>query len=101
MKRWKQLEQAVEEYLNLKGISFLKITSYRCFRCGQVQNSKAAGFPDYHCPEYNLYIECKTGKGVLSKEQRIWKQKIEFNNRNTYILLKDNLDDLLDYFGDK
>lgn len=97
MKRWKELEIATADLLKLYKLYYLNITNYRCFKCGQVQNSKAKGFPDFHIPSLSLYIECKSGKGKLSKEQESVRESILSNPDNRYILLRDTVDDLIEY----
>ena len=93
------LEKTVENYLKLKKIMFLRIENYRCFRCGQVQNSKAKGFPDFFCySPIILAIECKTGKGQLSAEQKVVR-KAMLDNKIDYLVVRDNIDELLNYFG--
>lgn len=95
VKRSKQLEKAVEDLLNLHKLSYHRVSNYRCFKCGQVQNSKAAGFPDffvYH--PYILAIECKTGKGRLSKKQKKVKRKMERSGIE-YLVVRDNVDLLI------
>lgn len=100
-RRSQALEKAVEQYLRLKKVMFLRIENYRCFRCGQVQNSKAKGFPDFFCySPILLAIECKTGKGQLSGEQKIVKMAMLENNID-YLVVRDTTDNLLKYFGDK
>lgn len=92
-----ELEDAVEQTLNICGLYFLRIKNYRCFACGQVQNSQAAGFPDFHVPSLSLYVECKTGKGKLSPEQKKVRAAIERDPNNKYLLVKDNVDTLLQF----
>jgi hypothetical protein len=93
----KPLEDAVEQLFNLCNIYYLRVTNYRCFKCGQVQNSKAKGFPDFHAPALSLYVECKMGKGKLSKEQKRVRDEILSNKNNSYIVLQDNTDTLLQF----
>ena len=93
----KPLEVAVEQLLNLCNLYYLKITNYRCFQCGQVQNSKAKGYPDYHIPRLALYVECKMGKGRLSKDQKRVRDEILTNPMNTYLLVVENVDTLLQF----
>jgi len=98
LKRAKGLEQAVEKYLRLRKIAFIRVENYRCFRCGQVQNSKANGFPDFFCyAPVVLAIECKTGKGQLSQIQKEVKEAMEKSGID-YLLVRDNIDILLRYF---
>jgi hypothetical protein len=92
-----RLEEAVESLFDLCNIYYLRITNYRCFRCGQVQNSKAKGFPDYHAPALSLYVECKEGTGRLSPEQKRVRGEILSDKSNTYLELKDNTDTLLQF----
>lgn len=97
MKRWQELEKAVEDILNLCGLYYIQVKNYRCFKCGQVQNRQASGFPDFHVPSLSLYVECKVGKGELSPKQRKARAAIERDSSNKYILLKDNVDTLLQF----
>lgn len=100
MKRSKELENAVTDLLNLLEIPYIRIDNYRCFKCGQVQNSRAKGFPDFYCYTINLAIECKTGAGRLTKEQEVIKAQMEGAGIR-YIVLKNNVDELLKYFKNR
>ena len=93
----KPLEDAVAQLFDLCNIYYLRITNYRCFKCGQVQNSKAKGFPDYHAPGLSLYVECKEGTGRLSPEQKRVREAILSDESNKYIVLQDNTDTLLQF----
>ena len=98
--RGRGLEQAVASYLKWRKIMYVRIENYRCFRCGQVQNSKAKGFPDFFCYAPRIFaIECKTGAGKLTKEQKIVRKAMEFSGID-YIVLRDNVDELMKYLGD-
>ena len=94
MKRWQELEQAVEKLLTVKGYRFWRVSNYRCFRCGQVQNAKAIGMPDYVVwyPKV-FYIECKTGASKLSPEQ----QEVKMLSKGRFILVRNNVDELINY----
>jgi len=97
MSRIKDLEAAVGKWLDWQHFSYLRISNYRCFKCGQVQNSKAKGWPDYFV--YNpvlLAIECKTGKGKLSQDQKRIKGLME-DVGITYIVVRDNVNALLEW----
>ena len=96
MTRSKEFEKAVEDLLNLYKIPFVRVSNYRCFKCGQVQNAKASGFPDFFCLNPLFAIECKTGTGRLTKEQKFVKVCLEKNGIK-YILLRDTVDELLEY----
>jgi hypothetical protein len=93
----KPLEDAVVQLFELCNIYYLRITNYRCFKCGQVQNSKAKGFPDFHAPSLSLYVECKMGKGKLSDKQKDVRAAILSDKSNTFIELRDNTDTLLHF----
>ena len=95
------LEQAVEKYLRIRRFMFVRIENYRCFRCGQVQNSKANGFPDFFCyfPRV-VAIECKTGAGRLSPIQKVVRDAMQKAGID-YVLIRDNIDELLKYFGER
>ena len=95
MNRAKELERAVERTLHAFSLKFLRIENYRCFRCGQVQNSKAKGFPDFYVYyPFQLAIEVKTGKGKLTKEQKQVKVHMELAGVK-YLVVRDTIDDLL------
>lgn len=80
---------------------FVRIENYRCFRCGQVQNSKANGFPDFFCYFPRIVaVECKTGTGRLSPAQKAVRDAMQKTGID-YILVRDNIDELLKYFGDR
>lgn len=95
MPRWRDLELAVEKFLTLKGYKFWHVRNYRCYRCGAVGNSGAAGMPDYitYYPEV-LFIECKTGKGRLSEDQK----EVMKTTPAEYIVVRDNIDELVRIF---
>lgn len=96
--RAKELEDAVSQYLKLKKIHFMRVDNYRCFKCGQVQNVRSKGWPDFYCYgiQPHLAIECKTGKAVLSPEQKHLKAILEMS-KVKYIVLRDNIDGLIEY----
>ena len=101
MKRWQELEKAVEDLLDINNYKYLQIKNYRCFKCGQVSNRKAAGWPDFFVYSPIMFaIECKTGQGKLSKEQAEIKKDLEARGIK-YIVLRDNIDDLLVYMDIK
>ena len=101
MKRWQELEQAVENLLIVNNFKYMRIKNYRCFKCGQVQNRKPKGWPDFFVYSPIVFaVECKTGKGKLSKEQAEMKKDFETVGI-AYILLKDTVDDLLIYMDIK
>ena len=95
--RAKQLEEAVRRTLTLLNMNFMRVDNYRCFRCGQVQNSKATGFPDFFVYSPWIFaVECKTGSGRMTKEQaeiavKLTRQGID------YIVVRDSIDALLSY----
>lgn len=94
--RCKELEAAVRDLLTLKNIKFMRVDNYRCFKCGQVQNKKATGWPDFFCYKPLFAIECKTGAGKLTDEQIEIKECLEFAGVK-YILLRNNLDELIEH----
>jgi len=94
--RSKELEDAVVKLLDAKGLRYMRVDNYRCFKCGQVQNSKAKGHPDFEVYSPHFYIECKTGTGKLTKDQREIKKLIE-DVGIKYITVKDNVDEVLSY----
>jgi len=95
MSRAKELEFATEQLLRIKGFKFIRVDNYRCFRCGQVQNSRATGWPDFFCYYPRLLaVECKTGRGVLSIEQKEIKHCLELAGVE-YIVVRDNIDNLM------
>ena len=98
MSSGKWLESAVENYLRLKNVMYIRIENYRCFRCGQVQNAKAKGFPDFFCYAPRIFaIECKTGTGKLSPDQKKVRDAM-IKSGIKYITLKDNIDELIKYY---
>jgi len=102
MKRWQELEKAVADLLDLYKIKYWQVKNYRCFKkcscgktCGQILNAKAKGMPDFVCySPLTLYIEVKTGKGKLTKEQK----EIERLTGNEFLEVRDNIDDLKKFF---
>lgn len=94
MKRDKELEEAVAKLLTLKGYKFWRTDNYRCFKCGQVQNPRAKGMPDFVVwwPR-TLFIECKTGTGRLTFEQ----QKVFEKTMDHYFIVYSTVDDLIKY----
>jgi hypothetical protein len=99
--RGRGLEQAVEKYLQWRKIMYIRIENYRCFRCGQIQNSKARGFPDFFCYYPRIVaIECKTGKySKLSPNQKIVRDAMVKSGID-YIVVRDNISELIKYFED-
>ena len=93
--RDKQLEDAVGNLLDAKNLRYMRVDNYRCFKCGQVQNSKAKGHPDFEVYYPHFYIECKTGTGKLTKDQKEIKYLIEKNAH--YIIARDNIDELIKF----
>ena len=101
MKRWQELEQAVEDLLDISNFKYHRVKNYRCFKCGQVQNRKAKGWPDFFVYSPIIFaVECKTGSGRLSKKQAEIKKDMEATGIH-YIVLKDTIDDLLVYMDIK
>ena len=97
MSRATDLEKAVSRYLDLKGYWYLRIGNYRCFKCGQVMNSKASGWPDFfiYGPDNVLAAECKTGRGRLTPLQKEVRERLE-SSGITYIVVRDTVDKLLE-----
>ena len=93
--RSKQLEDAVGNLLDAKGLRYMRVDNYRCFKCGQVQNTKAKGHPDFEIYYPHFYVECKTGTGKLSKDQREIIKLIERSGL-TCLVLRDNIDNLIE-----
>jgi len=100
MSRWQQLEKAVKDFLDVKGIKYIRVDSYRCFHCGQVQNAQAAGMPDFLCLYPLVAIECKTGTGRLSGGQKETLSLLERSGVDV-IVLHDTIDELIEYFEGK
>lgn len=99
--RAKGLERAVENYLKFLKLRFLRVENYRCFRCGQIQNSKAGGFPDFFVySPIILAIECKTGSGRMNPAQKDVREAMEKAGIK-YLLVRDNLDELIKYFEER
>ena len=95
MNRAKELENAVKGLLDMKNIRYLRIENYRCWKCGAIGNSGAKGWPDFFCySPFLLAIECKTGKAVLSKEQKEIKELLE-KSHIPYLIIR-NIQQLID-----
>ena len=93
-----QFETAVANLLNCLNLSWMRVSNYRCFNCGQVQNAPARGWPDffiYH--PILLAIECKTGSGRISAVQNEVIYKLKASGIRT-IIARDNIDSIVDYF---
>ena len=93
-----QFEEAVANLLNCLNLSWMRVSNYRCFKCGQVQNAPARGWPDffiYH--PILLAIECKTGGGQISAVQHEIIYKLKASGIRT-IIARDNIDLLVNYF---
>ncbi len=99
MKRWKQLEKAVGDLLDLYGIPYIRVDNYVCYSCHTVQNKKASGFPDYFCIDPMFAVEVKTGTGRLSLDQK--RVKILMEKKIDYLVVRDTVDVLLDYIKEK
>ena len=55
--RSKQFEDAVQKLLDTLNLSYMRVSNYRCFKCGQVQNSPAKGWTDkFIYPPYEFKI---------------------------------------------
>ena len=100
MKRSKAFERAVSDLFNALNIPYRRVDNYVCYKCHTVQNSNAAGLPDYLAfPNGRiLAVECKTGKGRLSPVQNQVKKYFEAAGV-TWLTLHDTLDDLLTELG--
>ncbi len=101
MKRSKELELAIINLLDHLNFKWMRVENYRCFACGQVQNSSAADWPDFfvYYPVL-IAIECKTGKGVLSPGQLKVLEMLSKQNI-VCILVKDSVDELLIFLKEK
>lgn len=98
MNRATALEYAVGNLLSHLNMSYQRVDNYRCFKCGQVQNSKSTGWPDffvYH-PQL-LAIECKIGAGRLTKEQKEIAEKLSKMGIK-YLVVRDTIDTLILHF---
>ncbi|GEM_PF-1191580 len=95
MTRSKDLEQAVADLLDARNLRYMRVDNYRCFKCGQVQNSKATGHPDFEVYYPHFYIECKTGEGKLTDEQKEIRHLLEKSAH--YIVVRDNIDELVKF----
>ena len=100
MKRWQELESAVVQLLTVCRLRYWRVKNYRCFRCGQVQNSEAKNYPDFFIPEFHLFIECKTGSGQLTTGQKSTISELEKYGYQV-IILKDNVDKFLQFLKKK
>jgi hypothetical protein len=93
----KRLEDAVKKILDLYRISWWRVSSYHCFRCGQVQNGSAKGVPDFICasPDKGVFfVEAKTGSGKLTPEQANFKHAVA---EWQYLELHDTVDELIKF----
>ena len=98
--RWKEFELAVEKLLKLNNCSYHRVSNYRCFNCGQVQNHSAAGFPDFFIYYPKVFaVEVKTGSAKLTPKQKEIKEKMQKSGIH-YIELHDNVDELLEYLDE-
>ena len=98
MSRASGLEYAVGNLLSHLNMSYQRVDNYRCFKCGQVQNSKSTGWPDFfvYYPQL-LAIECKTGAGRLTKEQKNIAGKLSKMGVK-YLVVRDTVDTLIVHF---
>ena len=96
MSKATDLEKAVKKYLTLKGCWFLRIPNYRCFKCGQIMNSPASGWPDFYIygPDNTLAVEVKTGQGRMKPKQIEIKERLESRGIQ-YLVLHDTIDELM------
>ena len=93
-----QFEKAVENLLNCLNLSWMRVSIYRCPRCGLIFNAPAKGWPDffiYH--PFLLAIECKTGGGRISAVQHEVIYKLNDSGIPT-IIARNNIDSIVDYF---
>ena len=98
MNRAIDLEYAVEDLLFHLNLSYQRVSNYRCFKCGQVQNSKSKGWPDFFVYHPRLLaIECKTGAGKLTKEQKVIAVKLSEMGVK-YLIVHDTVDTLIIHF---
>ena len=98
MNRATELEYAVENLLSIMNMSYQRVSNYRCFKCGQVQNSKSKGWPDFFVYHPRLLaIECKTGTGKLTKEQKEIAEKLSEMGIK-YLIVRDTVDTLIIHF---
>lgn len=97
----KDLEDAVKDFLNLHNCEYQRVTNYRCFNCGQVQNAASKGWPDYFVYKpFILAIECKAGNSRLSKDQKKVKRWLEKGGID-YIVVRNTVDRLISYFEER
>jgi hypothetical protein len=92
----KWLESQVAEVLDIKNIPWRRVDNYRCPRCGLVFNSNAAGMPDFLLLAPFAFVECKSGKGRLSPEQKTVMKYIKAAGI-PYIVCRDSVDELLHF----
>ncbi|MDD5220745.1 MAG: hypothetical protein PHV11_09280, partial [Candidatus Bipolaricaulis sp.] len=101
LSRAKELERAVEHLLIYYKLKFIRLENYRCFRCGQVQNSKGKGLSDFYIySPIHFAVECKTGAGRLTKEQKSVREDI-LRAGDDYVIVRDTVDELVDYLKAK
>ena len=108
MTRAQELEQAVKNLLDYLNIPYMRVENYVCYKCHTVQNSQAKGWPDFFCliktdyykPDntyWYLAIECKTGKGDLTPEQKSWRNDFIAMPCTGFMLLRNTVDELIEY----
>ena len=97
--RGKELEQAVKQYLDLKGYKYISSSNQRarCPDCGRFFNVPSEGWDVFvFWPIGNLgVIECKANDGALSKSQKEWQERCK-KWGIPYIVVRRNLDALID-----
>ncbi len=101
MKRYQEFEEAVQKLLDVKKLKYMRVSNYRCYKCGTVQNASAKNWPDFfiYAPIL-LAIECKTGAAGLTKGQQILLGNMKQTGVDV-LVLHDNVDDLITYLKEK
>ena len=98
MNRATALEYAVANLLSHLNMSYQRVENYSCYKCHTVQNKESKGWPDffvYH-PQL-LAIECKTGTGRLTAEQKEIAAKLSKSGIK-YLVVRDTVDTLILHF---
>ncbi len=102
MSKAKDLEDAVRKLLDVKGFKYIssKNQTVRCFKCQAFQKVRTQGFDFFAFAPRVMMIECKTGKGRLSKPQKVMQAEAE-SVGVPYIVVRDTVDVLLDVLAER
>jgi len=99
-KRHGELVKAIRQIFDYRHIPHMGVTNYRCFKCGQVQNTGAKDWPDVFGYAPLIAVEAKTGQAVLTPGQKVVKKHLE-SQGVPYIVCRDTTDALLEHLKEK